>query len=682
MPVRAWVGRFTLVDGQPQEEGAHLRSFPRQRPDEDEDELYVLAEPVSPASREYCGQLVDAVGRSFLEDTLSITGAVLRSLKAAHLQLRDWNQRTLREQHVTAGVSCVAVRDRTAYLAQVGPAVAYHLGDGRVARFVPEDDAAAPIGQADQIEPLFNRFDLSPGDLLVVANSRLDELVDQDTLRSILLKGADEALVDLFRIARGEQEFSLVLFACVVESEDVAQPVAAPLAEDSPGQPPAEPGRENGDLSAVAVPVAVVEPAATPDVAPTAAQAGAPPAGLTQPKVRLKGADAAVGYRRQGGLGARLPKVPPIAILGVAFLIVAGLLAWFFVPSALQESRDDEYTQLVEDAEEALAGALATDDVAVKRDLLREADAALAEAEMLQPDGAEAAQLRPQVDAAITDLNAVVELPELELVADVGEQIPGPVSSKDLALGGGGAYFVDQEQGRVIAVALVGAAAEPFVLFEAGDLVGSEIMGSPQNIAWAADQNALLVMDDARRLAAITPPGQPGRVLIVRDAAAWGSSDDMDYDGSLYVLDRNGDQVWRYPPTESGFDSEREPLVGSFEMEQALELAVGDTLYLVIGDDALARVSGGVGEMLSQAGIDVPLSSPGSLVPLPARDSLLVADRGHGRVVVFSLDGTFRQQWTSPRFTDLRAIAVDEQANLLYVLVGSALYRTPLPQLP
>ena len=52
MPVKIWVGRFAIVEGQPQEESALLRSFPRQRPEEDEDELFVLAQPATPQSKE------------------------------------------------------------------------------------------------------------------------------------------------------------------------------------------------------------------------------------------------------------------------------------------------------------------------------------------------------------------------------------------------------------------------------------------------------------------------------------------------------------------------------------------------------------------------------------------------------------------------------------------------------
>lgn len=676
MPVKIWVGRFAIVAGQPQEEGPLLRSFPRQRPDEGEDELFVLVEPASPASKEYCGQLVDAVGRMYQQDPLSLTGAVLRALKTAHQQLRDWNQRTLREHRVGAGVSCLAVRERTAYLAQIGPSVAYYVGDGRFHRIVPEDGAAQPLGQAEQAEPVFNRYQLSPGDLVLIASPRIDELLDEESLRSILLRGGDEALVELFRLARDQQEFSLVLLACVVEPETEAEvpPAEAPIPIGEPPEAAAPPPP----------PEAPPAPAEAPlgPAAPAEEAMPAPPPGLAQPRVRLKGAEAEVSYLRTTGLARALPRVPLLAIVALVALAAVGLAAWYFIPAALEESKSERFEARLEEARAALDSALATEDPGQRRESLRAADAALQEAERLRPGDPQAAELRAQVNAELNKLNAVLVLPELELVVDVSERIPGPVSPKDLALGGGGAYFLDRQQGRVIAVSLLAPDPDPFILFAASDLVGTEIAGQPQHIAWAEELGSLLILDDARRLIAVTPP-EAGRLLTVRDAQAWDSADGVAYaGGNLYLLDRAGDQVWRYPPSEAGFDSEREALLPAFDLEQVAEMAVADALYLVMGDNSIVRFQDGVAQPFNQAALDVPLSSPGSLAPLPASSMVLVADRGNSRIVVFSPDGTFRQQLVSPTFSDLRAIAVDEPNQLLYVLVGGALYRTPLPPLP
>jgi hypothetical protein len=673
--VKVWVGRFAIVEGQPQEEGPLLRSFPRQRPDEEEDELYVLIEPATAASRQYCGQLAEALGRMYQQDTLSLTGAALRALRGAHRQLYDWNQSTLREQHVGAGVSCLAVRDRTAYLSLAGPSVAYHVGDGRFHRIAPEGPAAEPLGLSDWAEPTFDRFELSPGDLLVIASPRLDQLIDQDTLRSILVRGGDEALVELFRLAREQEEFALVLLACVVEPE--TEPTTAPLAAPPA---PVSVAAERDPASALEAAPAETPPALEP-VTPVAALPE-PPAGFGQPKVRLKGAEAGVTYRRATGIGSGLPRIPPVAIAAAIVLVIIGLLAWYILPDALQESKDERFDNRVQAAQSDLTEALATQDVAQKRTLLQNAQTALEEAELAKPGQPEVADLRTRVETELNRLNAVLALPELELVSDVSGRVPGPVSPRDLALGGGGAYFLDRQGGRVIAISLLAPNPDPFTLFQAGDLVGDQITGQPEQIVWAEGLGAVLILDDARRLIAAQPAGV-ARLLPVRDADAWGSADGLVYQGSdLYVLDRQGNQVWRYPPSADGFDSEREGVVSNFDLSQSVELAAGDGLYFLMADNSIVHLTTAGATTFSQAGIDTPLSSPGSLVPLTSLSVVAAADRGNSRIVEFGADGSFKQQLVSATFTDLRAIAIDEQAQLLYILVGGALYRTPLPPLP
>lgn len=691
MPIKTWVGRFAIVQGQAQEESALLRSFPRQRPDEEEDELYVLVEPASERSSEYAGQLVDAIGRMYRQDTLSITGAVLRALKAAHQQLLDWNERNLKEHRVGAGVSCMAVREHSAYLAQIGPAVAYHVGGGRYRRIVPEGPAVEPLGHAEGAEPVFSRYELSPGDLLLIASPNIEELLSEEELRAILLRGGDDALVELFRIASDVQDFSLVLLACVMEPDEAAGEAPAASAPPATGEAPLEPAAESIAESAPATtvtppeepaPAAVSEPAAPAVEAPVAAGAPPPPPDLAQPNVRIKGPEADIRYRRSTGLAAGLPRVPLQVVIALVVLAAVVVLAWCVLPSALQDSRDDRFAELVLTARTSLDSALATDDPGQRRAALDAAAAALADADLQQPDTAEVAALRVQVDVEKAKLDAVLLLPELELIIDISERISGPVSANDLAVGGGGAYFLDREQSRVIAISLLGAEPEPFVLLQEGDLVGDEIIGAPQHIAWAEELGSLLIMDASRRLIAVVPT-EAGRLLTVRDAAAWGSADGIDYrGGSLYVLDRAGDQVWLYLASESGFDSERVTLLDAFDLDQVVELAVGDVLYLVMADDTIVRFPGSVARPFTQAGIDLFLSSPASLVAVPTAGMLLVADRGNARIAIFSPDGTFLQQLVSPSFTDLRALAIDEPNGLLYVLSGGRLYRTALPPLP
>ncbi len=119
------------------------------------------------------------------------------------------------------------------------------------------------------------------------------------------------------------------------------------------------------------------------------------------------------------------------------------------------------------------------------------------------------------------------------------------------------------------------------------------------------------------------------------------------------------------------------------DLEQAVELAVSDSVYLATEDGAIRLFQSGAAQLFPLAGIDRALVAPASLSPLPASGRLLVADRGNKRIVALSSEGVFLQQWVSPAsFTDLRGIAVHEADELLYILAGGALYRTPLPPPP
>jgi hypothetical protein len=60
----------------------------------------------------------------------------------------------------------------------------------------------------------------------------------------------------------------------------------------------------------------------------------------------------------------------------------------------------------------------------------------------------------------------------------------------------------------------------------------------------------------------------------------------------------------------------------------------------------------------------------------------MIADRGNKRIVVAGADGAFLQQLVSADIPDVRAVAVDEINQLLYVLSGTSLLQTTLPPVP
>lgn len=700
MAVRTWVGRFCVADGRVDEEGPWLGSLIRQRPDEEADELYTLVEPASAQSEEYTSQLVDVISQLYAKDPLSLTGALTRSLRSGHEHLREWNRRSLPEHQVGAGATCLALRGTDAYLAQVGPSVAYvRSAAGDVRRIEPvAHDFAHALGVGDDFEPQLTRVNISPGDLILVASSQLESVVPVEHIERILSIGED-ALPEFYRLCRDRPNFALVLLSCFEEHvetppdfltrDGAAAEAAAVLATSS---------SDDGRLGApqgvlVDAPVGIGPSAGTASLGATMDGFVLPPrthreqvqeiTASTAPSrsagVRLRGGDATPRYKRTTG-AFQMPqfRIPKLAIFAaVALLLVAGLAYWQ-IPGSVKESREAKFATLVAGARESNARAQATNDAGLKRQLLGEARTKLADASKIHKDDADVGSLQADVTSALGVLNAVFEIKDFAPVTDLAQQVTGSLSVTRAVVGGDHAYFLEAKGKRVLRVPLAGGAAPETILTE-GDLAGFMTASRPMQITWSEQTQSLIVIDDKRQAFAYFP-GKGTLPLTVRAPDGIGTFDGVaGSGGNLYILDVKENQVWRYLPGQGGFDSERAALLDAADLHNATEVAVGQDVYVLDAKLGIRRFVGKTEAAFPLAGIDTPLVSPASMSVLPGSNRIVVADRGNKRVVLATADGTFLRQFVSPSFTDLRAVSVDEGARIIYVLNGDTLLKAPFP---
>lgn len=694
MTARTWVGRFCVAGGQVEEEGPWLRSLIRQRPDDDADELYVLIEPASPASEEFTSQLVDVVAQLYSRDPLSLTGALTRSLRAAHEHLREWNRNSLKEHQVGAGASCLALRGTHAYLAQVGPSLAYlRTAGGDVRQIQPEQrDFEHSIGIAESSSPTLTRIELQPGDLIVVASSAIDSVVPQPHMLRLLARGADEALPELYLMCRDLPNAALVLLSCF-EVEQETPPdfltnsgtdtrSAVPPLDDAP---PAATGvlvaAGNGpetaeaSLAAAMADGALLPPRPIKEQVREIHESTAPPASTG---VRLRGDGATPRYRRSTGVAA-LPqmRIPKLAILAVFALAVVGLLAYLYIPGSVRASREAKFTALVAAAREANAKAQATGDAGAKRQLLSRARSDLNDAAKIHKDDQSVSALQADVALALGVLDSVVTIKDFSTVADLPQQVTGSLSVGRTVIGGGAAYLLDTKGKRVLRVALDGSSA-PQTILQDGQ-AGFVVPSRPLQIAWSEQTQTLIVVDDKRQVFGYSADKKLVP-LTVRGADAIGTVDAITGSGgNLYLLDVKGSQIWRYLPGQSGFDSERTGLLDAAALQNATELAVGQDVYVLDSKQGVRRFVGKTEVAFGLAGIDTPMMTPASMAVLPGSNRIVVADRGNKRVIVASAEGVFLRQIVSPAFTDLRAVAVDEGTGTMYVLNGDTLLKGAFP---
>jgi hypothetical protein len=217
-----WVGQFGIVDGEAREESPWIGVFPesaRVEPEESSD-LFVVVEPALEGSAEYCRDLADVIGKQYRERRLSLSGGILRALKAAHESLRDWNRRSLKQHRVAAGVSCLALRGGgppwNAYLGQVAPAAAAVLRAGSLERLAPRlPDAVQPLGLHEEFWPDFSRHELQDGDRLILLSEGLAAALSDEALTEALQQLPEDTLPRLYQVAKGMPYCAALLVAAL-----------------------------------------------------------------------------------------------------------------------------------------------------------------------------------------------------------------------------------------------------------------------------------------------------------------------------------------------------------------------------------------------------------------------------------------------------------------------------------
>jgi hypothetical protein len=694
MPSQTWVARFVVDHGQVTEEGGRLRTFQRRRLDEPDTDLHLLAEPSGPKADEFGSQALDAIGRDFVKDTLSLTGGLQRALSATNQVLLDWNRRSIAREQVSVGVVAAVLRGSTVYLAQAGPTLVFTRLRGKLSRLVPRETAATALGEGS-IEPELRRLDLEPGDVVIASSLALESLMDEDALQALLERGTDVALPELYLATRDQANFALFAITRLDDTPDPDTAGEATTAESSAAA--ASGAATSGPVSATATVARAPAPAngaaAAPEPVltfePQEESVAAPvltmpePLDISRPVVRLRNdqfSGRADYPRTTGGAGQSRLDLPAPRILGLAAVAAVILfIAAFTVPNLIHQNRQEQTTLLVSQALSLYTSVPQEPDNARKRILLEETRRLAGEALRIDASNSQALQLRQLAGEGLAVLNNVVDLGPMQTLTTLGRQVTGDVAIDRLVVAGGAAFMLDSRGRRVISVPLNPLGA-PTVIFADGETYGGTVARRPLFMSWDASGGRLLVLDQERKLFEVRPGAvQP---LALRRTTSWASVADISaYDGNLYVLDPKANQIYKYLPAANGFDSEPTGLLpGATVLTSGKALSVLEDLFVLTDDGKVRRFRSGSDVTLPLSGIDRPLSSPSTLIAVSDSDQLFIADSGNKRVVVSNRDGAFQRQFVSNTLTDVKAIAVAPGAGQLYAVVGDALLTSPLPK--
>ncbi len=421
---------------------------------------------------------------------------------------------------------------------------------------------------------------------------------------------------------------------------------------------------------------------------------------------RLAAAPSPVASERPARRRERAPAKAPSEsvqklLLGVAIAIpiivaVIVLVAWFQRGQARRSAQEELWQQ----ASSFWVQAQAEADVGMVRTHLANAQEKVDEYLIYQPESAEAVELRNKIQVRLDGINQVKRVTSVWKL----NTYPADANLTRVVVQGAHIFVMDRHGGHVYHHSMdpqLQHALEPLsteaTLVSRGDTVGNVVVGDLVDMVWMPtgpnrQKASLLILESGGTILDYDPATRQMITLRVAANEMWkfprlvGS-----HSGRFYVLDSGANKIWRYDPTEDGYNSvPTDWLQIETDLAGVVGMAIGDSIYLLYTDGAIGKFSIGEADTFDISDWDTPPSNPTAIFTRPPAETrwIYIADRGNSRIVQSSKGGQFAQQFRM----DQAAIAeiddplagatdlfVDEITGQAYLLSGRDLYLLELP---
>lgn len=197
------------------------------------------------------------------------------------------------------------------------------------------------------------------------------------------------------------------------------------------------------------------------------------------------------------------------------------------------------------------------------------------------------------------------------------------------------------------------------------------------------EKGTIVLIDSENRLTELNPDArtlQPIDIVFGGDAPTIRTG--AIYNGRLYLVDGKNQQIYRHNTLPTGFTKGTPWLKQSINLADAQDLIIDGTLWLLFTDGSVTHLVQGNRRPFTPETMEPALTRAAKIRTTFESPYLALLDPQEKRVVILRKnDGKLMMQYTSPAFTDLRDLIVDEEHKVMYLLNGTSIDRIPLEHL-
>ncbi len=693
-PFTTTVVQFSCIGGRVQPRAANVRAVEPAAglPGSERGNLYLLIEVTGSGGGHAAlyRQMLNAAQTAFYEASGGLSAALVRAVRAANVVLMRANE-ALPEANWRAGISCAAVQGSDLMIAQAGPSLIMVSHPQTIDQYPAQaGGAGTALGGPERPEVELYRTTIEPGSMLLLAQSDWLNIVPPESLAAVTAAENPRLAGDYLAQLAGEAELSALIVSFGAKIPEVQDELADKETLRFPSP------------TAAAAPQPQAAPATAPEAMPTPAaepirqrlfggrpspHAEPPP----EPRVEQESVAAATDHQPTAARGPRSPWALLLALIIIPLIVVALVVAmlWFRTRAA-----DAEFQQILTGAETAILEARSLPDETAARLRLSSARDFLDKARALQPDDPQLEKLQSDYAEVLGRVNRITPLYGLIPLWQFKET--GRKFNRIL-LGGDSLFVLDagrSEIGRFVLSRLGDSItpATPDVILRKGQPVGNVAVSDLVDADWAAavgnQRSRLLVLDTAGGLLSYDVTWGATRVPLAGREKLVLPQLVKSYGGNLYIVDTKANQIWRFRPSEKGYENQPEPYFAAttrVDLAGIQAVEIDGFVWLLFADGRLLKFFGGEQRPFELKGLPDPLSTPSAVVSQLDGDLIYIADAGNGRILEFTKEGQFRRQFRPAQgnpLQGLRDLFLDEAGDKFYILTADQLFKADVPRMP
>lgn len=346
--------------------------------------------------------------------------------------------------------------------------------------------------------------------------------------------------------------------------------------------------------------------------------------------------------------------------VGVILLVILAASIGFGIRQKKINDVKKQYQSLLGDATSEVdkAISLASSDPESSRQLFLSSEQKLTQIQALKIKDAKIEELQKKIEdsrAAVLGEYSV----NTELFLDLGLLSSG-FKGDAISSSGGNVYVLDKAGSRVVSIGVETKKSKV--------VSGPAVIEAPQDLASYEDSVYVLLSDG------IYLTGSTKTKVI--DKTWSGDAKIYAFGGNLYVLDKMGGAIYRYPGQSGNtFGSQQSWLSSSTraDFSQALGWGMNGAVYVLYPNSRILKYSLGSPQNFSLSGITPEIGNVDAIYADPDNTYVYLLDKAGHRVVMIDKNGKYKAQYINDQISSATTLVVSEAEKKIILLTGEKL---------